>query len=76
MAAVTTEKVYGPQEPRSFNFLFGIVVRLAVLGLVNAVAFWLGYNLWRDGNTALGIVIVVIALGVTVINLWPSLWPL
>jgi len=76
MAAVTTENVYGPQEPRSFNSLFGIVVRLAVLGLVDVVAFWLGYNLWRDGNTALGIVIVVIALGVTVINLWPSLWPL
>lgn len=54
--------------------LFGL--RLAAIAIVNVFGFWLAINLIGDGNWPLALVLIVIALGVTVINLWPSLWPL
>ncbi|HUN06978.1 MAG TPA: maltose ABC transporter permease MalF [Aggregatilineales bacterium] len=50
--------------------------RLLIIGLVCAIAFWLAFNIFRDGNVFLAVSLVVIALGVTVINLRPELWPL
>src|SRR5690606_21892670 len=37
---------------------------------------WLGINVGRDGNYFLAFTLIVIALGVTAINLHPELWPL
>ncbi len=53
-----------------------MIVRLGIIGLVDALALWLAVNIWGDGNIFLAITLVVIALGVTIINLRPDLWPL
>src|SRR4051812_3590955 len=52
------------------------IARLVALALVDVLALWLAINIGRDGNIFLALTLVVIALGVTVINLRPELWPL
>jgi ABC-type sugar transport system permease subunit len=51
-------------------------LRLGAVGLFDALVLWLAVNIWRDGNVFLAATLVVIALGLTLINLRPELWPL
>jgi arabinogalactan oligomer/maltooligosaccharide transport system permease protein len=62
--------------PRSSSSPLGLIVRLLVVGLVDAVALWLAVNIWGDGNIFLALTLAVVALGITLINLRPELWPL
>jgi arabinogalactan oligomer / maltooligosaccharide transport system permease protein len=64
-----------PTAPVTTSIVWTIV-RLVALALVDVLALWLAINIGRDGNIFLALTLVVIALGVTVINLRPELWPL
>jgi len=79
MAAVQARSTnIPPQETPSVtpSSTIGFIIRLIAIAIVNVIAFWLAFNIARDGNLFLAVTLVVIALAVSAINLVPGLWPL
>ncbi len=66
----------GPQTGLSTSNVFWMVLRLAALCIVDAFALLLAVSVINDGQWLLGIMLILTALGATVINLVPGLWPL
>jgi len=71
-------KAGGAEAPprRSISSPLALLLRLAILALLDAGAIWLIYNLLRDGAYALAIVIGVVTLLLNVIYLRSELYPL
>jgi arabinogalactan oligomer / maltooligosaccharide transport system permease protein len=75
-AAMTAPGRSSAQQSLTGTIMLSLAIRLVAIALVDVLAFWLAFNIAQDGNWSLALIIVVVALGVSVINLWPSLWPL
>lgn len=79
MAAVQARATNKPPEDTTPSVSsaspLGLLVRLIAVAVVNIFAFWLAFNVGRDGNLFLAITLVTIALAVSAINLIPSMWP-
>jgi arabinogalactan oligomer / maltooligosaccharide transport system permease protein len=77
MSAVGAHVSTGSPSPSSRTLSpLSLLLRLGVIAVLDAVALWLAVNIGRDGNIFLALTLAVIALGITLINLRPELWPL
>lgn len=65
----------GSQEPLGSVNVTNLVIRLLVIGIVDAFALLLAIAVMGDGNWFLGVTIIVVALTLSYVNLRPSLWP-